>query len=569
MLMNINIANNSLENKQADSLIEVANTLTDSQKTEVGKNFDEEQNKVDPLELWDQKISPTEMHALRAILDSPNDKMNYRKIINDMFGYDINKNDGDGINALQAKENKKFFGALLYDISIHYKQNRSSTEWEDGTIQEEKKLLDVAKILLMLMGVSSGNPYKQLESPWWWNNYAVIEKSLMREASQKEVSMGILSFEEARNKKIIEDNWYDLIKEAKPYVISKQGKQMSKEDQDAFASKWFSITEQVDDKRETQEPMHEKYNLPENIIDMASIWMLPGFKELEEKIQNPDIRIKEVNIIGMASHIPTDLNPKIFAYMDSKGIPRPDMKEQNNVYLSEARALIAKDRIQNVLQKNAYDINTVTIVTSNKVDGPAWETRYNDASLISDREKIYHPYQGVDFNVTYEQKQNVYNYTLERKVEWPQDDMQFRLTTEVIVPQSLLNQNKIVVKDNSGNKLESEYILLQLSSNAKAIPWINASNRNFSTIAKISTSQKMKNAINAGITDSDKIELNSMQQWEWEKVSKTPVLYVDSFDTFNEINDTLVKGSFTDNQAARMMKRLLKEQAEKWWLSSI
>ncbi len=569
--MNVDVIKNSIETNQNDELLNVASKFNDSEKTKVGNNFENNRNKVDQLELGDQKVSESEMNAYKSILffslkeNFPVNKTNYRQIINDIFGYDINKNGGEKLDPQQKKENKKFFGALLYDLGTYYKQNRSNTiNGEENAIQEERKLLDVAKIFLTLMELSPSNPYKQLEDRRWKSNYAVIEKSMMHEINQPEIDASIKAFEDTRNKKIITQSWYTLIKESNPYIVSHQGKKITKEEQELFTGKWFSIIEEQSDKREKQDPIHEQYILPENIIDTKVISNLPGFKELREKIQDPNIRINEINIVGMASYIPTDLNQEIFAYMDSKNKSRPNSKEENNKYLSEARALIAKDRIQEILQQNNYDINTINIITSNKVDGPVWDTKYNNPIFREEREKLYHPYQGVDFTVAYEKKQKQYDYILDRKIEWPKDDMLFWLTTEIIVPQSLLKQNNIIVKDNSGNKLESEYILLQLSSNATAIAWKTLLSRNFSTIAPTTAKLKMKGAINANITNEKDIELNVMQQWQNEKVKNTPVLYINDVSIFNEINENLVKDAFTSNQAARMMKRLLKEQAKKW-----
>lgn len=168
--MNVDVIKNSIETNQNDELLNVASKFNDSEKTKVGNNFENNRNKVDQLELGDQKVSESEMNAYKSILffslkeNFPVNKTNYRQIINDIFGYDINKNGGEKLDPQQKKENKKFFGALLYDLGTYYKQNRSNTiNGEENAIQEERKLLDVAKIFLTLMELSPSNPYKQLE----------------------------------------------------------------------------------------------------------------------------------------------------------------------------------------------------------------------------------------------------------------------------------------------------------------------------------------------------------------------------------------------------------------------
>jgi hypothetical protein len=287
-------------------------------------------------------------------------------------------------------------------------------------------------------------------------------------------------------------------------------------------------------------------------------------------LKDPTIKIKTVDITGLASHIPTSFNQAIVDYDGNILAGKPawtGYTEENNTYLSKARAVIAEKWIKDILKENNYDLSSVTVTKNNSVEWPAWDTKYSnpaDAKLLDERVNTYWPYQGVEFKITYDKQKTTYNYTLEKTMHPLEiDDPMFWLTTEIIVPKSIYESGK--PKDVNWDEFKAPYLLLQLSENAAyaATPggWAEF-NRGYNTLTPESARLKVKNAVNKDITDETQLTVNTMNKWKGERVKNTPVLVINDYATFQEINKKFVEWSFTAKEAARIIKRMLKEQAK-------
>jgi hypothetical protein len=93
---------------------------------------------------------------------------------------------------------------------------------------------------------------------------------------------------------------------------------------------------------------------------------------LKEKLNNPNIKIKSVDITGMSSYIPTNLTPEIRTYLKGKNIDVPaDDKDDKNDYLAKARALVCEDWLNAKIKEstNPYYTTNKVEITKNYATG--------------------------------------------------------------------------------------------------------------------------------------------------------------------------------------------------------
>ena len=445
-------------------------------------------------ELGNKVLSAAEQSSCKAIVDYvKNSKINLmedetnkketlldkwlQKVILEKLGHNVNIIQDNRIDIKEQKENDNFFGLILYDIKSEY-DNISKDD--ANKVEKEKSFLDMAKTFLLLKWVKDHwwktNPYRWgMDDKFWEEQYASIEKCLkydLAESRPKLASALQENYNEKNKTEIKSVTWYETKQNSDGnYSINGQltGDEAIKFKESFTTNKLdekYNLDEKIIDNREPGTAVKDKYNLPENIInvDLTTLDNLPWFKELNDKIKDKEnYKIKSIDITGISSYIPTDLTSEIRTYLWTKGINvpenTPENKPGNNDYLAKARALICQDRVNAKLKENNYTEEAVK-VTINSATGVTWEAwdenfnnpSYKDASGLSRTDK-YWPSQGAKFNIELDEYKPKYEYTLKAKTELgiPEKLPYEKFNMEIVIPK--------VLKDKEGKVYDMSEIL--------------------------------------------------------------------------------------------------------------